>query len=273
MPKLSSGLPYCSCKLMLYGPSGSGKTGAFAALANAGYKVRILDFDRGLDPLSTYVKPEFKQNVSFATCTDAMKPMGAGKPVPKGVPTAFARAMQRLDRWKDADEDLGPVSSWGPDTVLGWDSLTFSGDAALRIVLARNGRSGETPYHTDYGEAMEMQERVLQLLYSDEIKCHVIVTAHFRFLEDDTASQAFDEKGNLLPKPQMAYPSALGKKLPPKIGRYFNTMLVTKTIGNRRVISSMPEANVMVKSPVPLPPQLPIATGLLTVFEALGYKL
>ena len=36
-------------KLMIVGDSGSGKTASLASLANAGYNVRILDFDDGLD--------------------------------------------------------------------------------------------------------------------------------------------------------------------------------------------------------------------------------
>ena len=41
-------------KLMLVGDSGSGKTTALSTLANAGYNLRILDFDDGLSIL-----PEF----------------------------------------------------------------------------------------------------------------------------------------------------------------------------------------------------------------------
>ena len=36
-------------KLLLVGDSGSGKTASLATLANAGYKLRILDYDNGLD--------------------------------------------------------------------------------------------------------------------------------------------------------------------------------------------------------------------------------
>lgn len=273
MPSLDKPGPlYESCKAMLYGDSGTGKTGSVAALANIGYQIRILDFDRGLDPLASFVKPEFKRNVHYITCTDRMVAVPGGKSVPKGVPTAWTKATNALNRWKDGDVDYGPIESWDNRVVLVWDSLTFSGDAAMRLVLARAGRSGETPYHLDYGEAMEMQERALTQLYAENVKCHVLVMAHFRFLEDPTAPQRYDDKGNLLPRPERAYPSALGKKLPPKIGRFFNTMLMTKVQGNRRIISSTPEENVMVKSPVPLPATMPIETGLATLFEKMGFS-
>ena len=41
-------------KLMLVGDSGSGKTTALASLANAGYNLRILDFDDGLSILQSF---------------------------------------------------------------------------------------------------------------------------------------------------------------------------------------------------------------------------
>ena len=38
-------------RIMIVGYPGAGKTGALACLANAGYKLRILDFDGNLEPL------------------------------------------------------------------------------------------------------------------------------------------------------------------------------------------------------------------------------
>ena len=45
-------------KLLLCGVSGSGKTSALASLANAGKKLRILDYDDGLDILPEFLKPD-----------------------------------------------------------------------------------------------------------------------------------------------------------------------------------------------------------------------
>ena len=42
-------------KLLLVGDSGSGKTSSLASLANAGYNLRILDFDDGLAILPEYL--------------------------------------------------------------------------------------------------------------------------------------------------------------------------------------------------------------------------
>ena len=49
MPNLSKHQSSEFTKLLLMGDSKSGKTGALASLVLAGYKLRILDFDNGLE--------------------------------------------------------------------------------------------------------------------------------------------------------------------------------------------------------------------------------
>ena len=55
MPPIGSHQSTNSTKLMLLGESGAGKSGALASLVTAGYKLRILDFDNGLDTLKNYL--------------------------------------------------------------------------------------------------------------------------------------------------------------------------------------------------------------------------
>ena len=54
-------------KLLLVGDSGSGKTASLATLANAGYKLRILDFDNGLDILPEFLTDTGVNNVSYVS--------------------------------------------------------------------------------------------------------------------------------------------------------------------------------------------------------------
>ena len=56
MPKGSAHTSAIITKMLLIGASGSGKTGALASLAAAGYKLRILDYDNGLDFLMRYMR-------------------------------------------------------------------------------------------------------------------------------------------------------------------------------------------------------------------------
>ena len=51
MPSLANHQSNEFTKLLIEGDSGSGKTGALASLVKAGYKLRILDMDNGLDAL------------------------------------------------------------------------------------------------------------------------------------------------------------------------------------------------------------------------------
>lgn len=255
-------------KMLLIGDSGNGKTGALASLAKAGYKLRILDFDNGLEILGYQLKgvtdkngkPAI-ENVKYETLIDNLKSVG-NKIVPVGQPLAFSNALNLLQAWNKpiASEDLGSPSEWGTDTILVIDSLTFMSHAALRRVLALQMRSGDQPQIQDWGQAMANIEDTLNILYSDTIKCHVIITSHIVYIEQGEGVN----KG---------YPSTLGNKLPPKVGRYFNQILHVQKVGSgslaKRVILTQPDSNIDVKCPIPgIAKQLSLESGLAEFFAA-----
>ncbi len=79
-------------KLLITGDSGSGKTGALTPLVTAGYKLRILDMDNGLETLKQFVLrecPDKIGNVEFRTLRDKRKASPLG-PVIDGQPKAAA---------------------------------------------------------------------------------------------------------------------------------------------------------------------------------------
>ena len=155
-------------KLLLVGDSGSGKTSALASLANAGKKLRILDFDDGLDILSEYLTPEAVSRVSYVTLRDSL-----------GQANAFRRGAQLLATWKDGEENFGSVKEWGDDTVLVIDSLTLMGEAALRGALVFNNKKPtEQPTQPEWGTAARDVQNILQYITGDEVKCNVVVTSH-----------------------------------------------------------------------------------------------
>lgn len=249
-------------KLLLIGDSGTAKTGSLASLAIAGYRLVIEDYDNGLDSLAQVLrkqKPEALKNVHYQTLTDKLKSVN-GEIVPNGTPTAFSRGMALLDNWPG----LGAASTWDSNTILVIDSLTFCSSAAMRFVMALNGRFSK-PQIQDWGAAMEKIEGLLGILYSDNIKCHVIINSHISYVEgEDGASRG--------------YPSTLGQKLPPKVGRYFNAILQTKIMGSgptaKRFIRTVPDSMIPLKSPVPdLPAELPIETGLADYFKKVAKPL
>ncbi len=273
-------------KLLNLGVPGSGKTGATACLVEAGYRLIVVDFDNGVDILVNLLREnrEALERLYYETFTDKMqliKGQSRGKDdkikpsamiVTKGTPTAFIDALAGLTKWKFPVEDgstetydLGNIGEWGPDTIVLIDSLGFAGVAALRFVRQLNMHQLDTfTSQPDYGQAMDMLEGMLQLLYSDSIRCHVIVNSHITFIDDIL-------KGTLI-----GLPRALGSKLPPKVGGYFNSIVHTTTVGSgksaKRVIRIASEGMVELKLPIlpgTLPSELPIKDGLLTIFKTL----
>ena len=66
---------------MLIGNSGTGKTSALLSLVQAGYRVRILDLDSGLDALFQLIRAKAKDkmpNVDYETRRDRYKGSSSG---------------------------------------------------------------------------------------------------------------------------------------------------------------------------------------------------
>lgn len=252
-----------TAKLLLLGNGGSGKTGALAALATAGYKIRVLDFDNGTEILFHTLKstPDALDRIDVEKCLDTFK-QGGDKSIKWNTPVAFPNALKCLDEWPGE----GRPDSWGSDTILVLDSLTFLGDAIFRYVLSANGKHGAStdpkagPTEPNWGSAINLQEDFLALLTSN-LKCHVIVTAHLKDVE----------RGGI----NVPMPSALGKKLPPSVSTYFNHTLLVQTKGSgaaaRRTIHTNTQGLIELKSAAPksVQAEYPIETGLADYFKAL----
>ena len=270
MPQLSAHQSAKFTKMLLIGDSGAGKTGALASLAAAGYNLRIIDMDNGLDVLANLLKdPKSKYpaealgRVRFRTITDPMKNVG-GKLIPRQA-KAWENACKMVEHWKWEDpetgekEDLGPASGWGEQDVLVVDSLTMLSTAALNFVLAMNARLGSQPHQSDWYTGQGLVESFLQELYDEGMKCNVIVTSHVTFI-----GEAGVERG---------YPNTLGKALPPKVGRYFNSTLMVQSSGSgenvKRRIWTTTKGSVELKNTAPtrVKGEYPIETGLAEYFR------
>jgi len=255
-------------KMLIEGDSGSGKTGALTSLVAAGYKLRILDYDNGLEVLKQFVRrdcPDKIDNIEFRTLRDKRKASPDG-PIIDGVPRAFVDGIKMLDRWKykadNGDEiDLGVPATWGPDTILVLDSLTFFSEAAydFREPLTPRSRDGKYDKRAVYGDAQSAIENVLALLQSDSFRTNVIVNTHIRYVDNEDGSR----KG---------YPTAIGVALAPKIPAYFNSVALCQTKpGGKRVIQTAATALIDLKNPKPFAmlPQYPIESGLADFFAVL----
>jgi len=247
-------------KGLIVGDSGSGKTGAIASLVDAGYKIRIMDFDAGLDPLVGYVKDKNKlANVEFETLRDRFKMRGSYLAVDKAP--AYQRGMALLQDWNGA----GPVQDWDPDTILVIDTLGRMARASFNMVLQANAvivPSGQRggPEQSHYGTAMENVERTVSLLTNpDIVPCHVLVNAHWAYQEDGS--------GILRP-----FPETIGNKLNPKIARDFNNLFSVSINGNKRSIKVKRDGVIGCKSSRPLSKEsYDLETGLADIFlEVVG---
>jgi hypothetical protein len=263
MPNLANHQSSEYTKLLLMGDSKSGKTGSLASLVAAGFKLRILDFDNGLDGLAQVIKkdnPKLLEAVEFRTLRDKMKSTPLG-PIVDGTATAFIEGVRMLDHWKYEDVDLGSPSAWGKDCILVVDSLTFMADAAFnfREPLVPRSKDGKYDVRAVYKDSQDAIESVLALLTSGSFRSNVIVISHVRYVDNPDGTK----KG---------YPTAVGSALSPSIPRYFNSVALAITgPGGKRQIQTAATAMIDLANPASFKmlPTLPIETGLATFFSTL----
>lgn len=243
-------------KGLMVGVSGAGKTGMMASLLDKGYKIRALDFDRGLDPLIGYAKKrELLANLSYHTLTDEFV-LRNGFMAIKSAP-AFQRALKMLDGW----DDFGPVHSWGTDTILLIDTLGSMSKSAFNMVLQANGvvrPSGERggPEQSHYGAAQDNVERLLLNLTNPElVPCHVIVNAHWTWQDRPDGRTE-------------AYPETIGKALNPTIARKFNNLFSISIAAGNRSIKVVKDGVIPCKASRPLQKaEYSIETGMAEIFR------
>jgi hypothetical protein len=244
-------------KMLVLGNSGTGKTGALVSLAEAGYNIFILDYDNGLSAVRNFTTAAVAARFDVETLTDQTKLVGKAF-ANVGMPQAFSKGMSLLSSWNGRD-----LSKASPDdTIVVIDSLTFLSSAAFRYILAINSRS--QAQIQDWGQAMALIEGVLGLLYSDSFSPNVIITGHLTYVEGENGAS-------------VAYPSSLGQKLSPKIGRFFDTVVQTKSVGSgtmmKRVIRTVSDGLVEAKVPVACEIEYLQATGLATLFQLLRKRV
>jgi len=220
MPSLESFSQNDPIKLLLLGNSGAGKTGLLASLAKD-YRLFIADFDNGLPILmdEKILLKDLRKNIFFKSFYDKMNLDAAGKLIPAA--TGWQEFIRATRDWTEDGKSLGNLYSWGPSDVFVIDSLTFMGNTIFNYVLQLAGRSGQRPQLQDYGAAIDSQEALIETLYNPAVRCNIVVTSHIQVQGDELAGGV--KKG---------FPSALGTKLPPKLGRYFNNVVLVQKSGS-----------------------------------------
>ena len=214
-------------KVMLQGATGAGKTHAIRTLVDAGLEVFILFTEPAMElveDLSTdkvhyaYVPPA---SVSFADMmesarkinTMSMKALASLDGVNKQLHNQFYTLLSACANFvcDRTGESFGNIDDWGPERVLVVDSLSGLNIMAMDLV------TGSKPVKAmaDWGIAMDNLERFVNHLCMVS-RCHFVLTAHLEREHDEVTGGVH----------LMA--STLGRKLAPRLPRYFSDVILTR---------------------------------------------
>jgi len=151
--------------------------------------------------------------------------------------TVWPRFVNTLSSWEEDKVRLGSLNSWTEQDVLVIDSLSFLGKACFNHAAFQN--VGSKDGRMAYFHAQNYVEHTLECLYGDDVRCNVIITAHVIYIGDELQIQH-------------GYPVSIGKALSPKIGRFFNSVLMVKSQGKSRKIFTNSVGQVELKNSAPL---------------------
>lgn len=257
MPTLDKQTTSALVKFLYIGDSGTGKTGSLVSLLKAGYELRILDMENGLAAFVAYAKRENLDltKVEYVPITEKLT-MSAMGPVVSGTPKAFVDAIKFMQKWEDGSDP----ATWGPKKILVLDSGTAFGSAAL--AWAQGMAPGTKDPRQWYATAQKAFDSTMALLTSEAFQTNVIVISHV----------GYSDLPNGL---RRGYPTTVGTKLGTTISRHFNNLVLATSVGSgtsvKRTIKTVPTPEVDLKNskPFQLGAELPLETGLATIFETL----
>lgn len=259
-PSLPSSVP--GFNVMLCGTTGTGKTHSIRTLVEAGIETFVLFTEPGMEVLADlppdrlhwhYVAPaapDFSDMIASAQKINTMSFEALTKlpDINKRNYTEFIDVLTSLSNFKcdRTGQAYGSVDSWGPDKALVVDSLTGLSIMAMNLV------AGSKPVKSmaDWGVAIDNLERLITKLCVDT-KCHFILLAHLERETDEVTG------GTSL----MA--STLGRKLAPKLPRFFSDVVQSKRNVDKFVWSTA-ASNVDLKAR-----NLPIADNLPPSFKGI----
>jgi len=236
-------------RVLLYGPPGSGKT---AGLLTLGADLEIIDIDKGLRSGITLVDKwrDRRLAVEVFPCRES-NPM---------QPAAFLRAKQKLI--EVANQVASKTYKY---KVLGLDSLTELGEAALRYVRYNSGTltNGKNTTLQEWGLAINEVQQCLNILRTINIPT-VVITHELTETEDSGAK-----------KIRMW---VIGAKLPDQLGAYFDEIWYARTVpgGGNTVsytIQTLPVGGAVARSRNQLPNGTRLDEGMHEIFKKIGYEI
>lgn len=262
MPNASAHEQSNLVKALLLGDSATGKTTALWSLVDAGYKLRVYDFDNLLASLIAKIKrdtPTQLNQLEFMSFRDTFKTTPNG-PI-CAAPRAYIDFLKALDEW----EDGSIPSEWGPDFICVIDSFTslsrsaqlwgraIQGGGTFAEGVPMKGFDGRAAFYTSQQSLMN----VVAMLTAASFNTNVIVIAHLKYLERDGVTKG--------------YPLSIGQAISPEIPTYFPTvMLAERSSDDIRTLRTASTRMIDLKNPksFEIAPQMPLETGLAEFFKA-----
>lgn len=231
--------PVAGPAILLMGGPGSGKTDSLATLIECGLELFVLGTEtrfkdslldsitrRGLDRSRLHTKliqplpGSFSSLIASAELINKLsyESLCAIKNDPsKANYGQFIELLRSLSDFRDdLGQSFGPVDSWGVDRALAIDSLSGLNLMALDLVV------GTKPVKAmgEWGVAMDNLERLINTLTSS-VKCMFVLTAHVDRETDEITGGTTLQVG------------ALGKKMAPKLPRFFSEVIHSRREGDK----------------------------------------
>lgn len=250
--------PLPGVKEMLIGPTGTGKTTSIRTLLEAGItpmymatepSFEVLGKDLGERIPCKYVQPVAESLdiiIDKATKVASMtfEAMTKVYDANRFRDNKFIEFVKALNDFKCdiTGRSYGPAKNWGTDKCLVVDSLSGLSLMVMYMVVGNKPAKDQK----DWGLAQDQLEGFVNWLCTS-LRCHVVLTAHpEREISETEGSQI------------MA--STLGKKLAPKLPRFFSDVILTQRQGTKFLWSTAaPGADLKARN-------LPVAEGLQPSF-------
>lgn len=224
--------------VLLFGAPGSGKTDSLATLLAAGLELFVVITEPGgaeslLDSCTRRKIPVDKLHWTVVQPTtggwEALGQMAqtvgtqsfeAIQNIKSGVGKDKTRepAMKLLSSFKDfkcerTGESFGDVSTWDHTRALALDSLSGLSIMSMDLTIGFKPAA----HQGEWGVAMNFVEKIILKLTSDR-NCFFVMTAHA------------EREGNEITGATQVMASTLGRKLAPKIPRFFSEVVYAKRL-------------------------------------------
>ena len=253
-------------KVLLLGATGTGKTHSLITLLDAGIKPYVIFTEPGMSTLAKalkasgypedavawhYISPAAQDFKSMIAMSQNLNRMSFDMITKMTDPNKqqflqWVELLRTCENFIDdrTGESFGNIGEWGTDRALCIDSLSGLNDMAMSLIVgARPTRS-----MPDWMVAQNNLLGFLNKLCTDT-RCHFILTGHLEREQDEISGGV------------QLMASTLGKKLAPKIPRYFDEVVMCKHTMDKFLWSTA-EGNVDLKSRV-----LPISNDIPPTFK------